>query len=95
MDDDADAQAKGQAPGSLSPAGQGYWLWYAKQPTLNFVPIGVYRLPPPADAEGNIGAVFLGDDEGTEVAGFPVGYLAWRTTRAEGWIRRHLTSLVP
>jgi len=59
------------------------------------VPIGVYTYPPPADAEGNLGAVFLGDDEGTTVLGFKAGYLAWRTTRAEGWIRRQLSSLVP
>jgi hypothetical protein len=55
----------------------------------------VYREPPPEDAGANIGAIFLGDEEDTFIAGFPAGYLAWRTTRAESWLRDKLGDLLP
>lgn len=92
---DAHAQAEGEAPGSLSPGETGYWLWYTSQPGLRGVPIGVYDHPPPDDPEGALGSIYLGNDEGTTVAGFRAGYLLWRTSRAEGWVRRHLADLVP
>jgi hypothetical protein len=66
-----------------------------KQPTTPAVPVGVFRQPPPADADGLVGAIYLGSDADTEVAGFPAGYLAWRSSRAEAWVRRHLSALVP
>lgn len=95
MGDHSDAEAQGQAPGSVGPGPTGYYLWWAKQPGLAAVPIGVYREPPPEDAGANIGAIFLGDEEDTFIAGFPAGYLAWRTTRAESWLRDKLGDLLP
>lgn len=59
-----------------------------KQPTLDFVPIGVFHEPPPDDSNGNIGGVFLGSDDDTVVAGVNVGRAAYRLTRAEAELRR-------
>jgi len=92
---DAHAEAEGEAPGSLSPDEPGYWLWWVKQPTLDLVPIGVFLEPPPSDTEGNIGAVYLGNDEDATVAGVNVGRLAYRTTKLWGRARRALEDLLP
>ncbi len=91
----SDAEAKGEAPGFLSAGEAGYWFWWAKQPGLQAVPLGVYDHPPPEGSSEAIGAIFLGNDDDTIVAGFNVGRLSYDTTKFVDKIHRAIGSLIP
>jgi hypothetical protein len=54
------------------------------------VPLGVYDRPPPDGSSEFLGAMHLGDDEGTTVAGVKAGRLLFETTKAAEWLHRHL-----
>lgn len=86
MGNHADAQAKGQAPGILSPGDGAYWLWYIQIDPLVREVIGVYDHPPPAGTSPPLKAKQLGNNGALAAAE--------KLTRARDWTTDRIDSAV-
>jgi hypothetical protein len=93
--DHPDAQAEGEAPGSLSAGDGALWLWYEKQTGFAPVPIGVYDHPPDTEVPSTVKAIQItwpGQQVGV-IDGAGLRALV-QTTRLNDWLHRRIADLI-